>query len=89
MPNRRREPVGDNLPATTWIGAAERFGFIIALLLGLPEVAAILLGVKALGQYVSTSNRVPATRVLGTLVSISWALLCFAIFAIGYPASGT
>ncbi|WP_104162356.1 hypothetical protein [Cryobacterium sp. N22] len=78
-------PAGDALPATAWIGVAERLGFIVALQLGFSDVAAILLGVKALGQYVSTTNHVPAARVLGTLVSITWALLCFAVVAIGYP----
>lgn len=73
------------LPAMVWIGVAERFGFTLALVLGLPTVAAILLGVKALGQYASTKNVTPATRVLGTLISVSWALLAFAIVAVGYP----
>ena len=78
-------PAGEALPATVWIGMIERFGFIVALLLGLPEVAAILLGIKALGQYTSSSNHVPAMRILGTLTSISWALICFAVVAIGFP----
>lgn len=78
-------PAGEVLPATAWIGIIERFGFILALLLSLPEVAAILLGIKALGQYTSSSNHVPAIRILGTLTSISWALICFAVVAIGFP----
>lgn len=75
-----------SFPATRMIGAVERFGFTVALMLDLVQVAAILLGVKALGQYISNSNRVPAQRVLGTLLSVSWALLCFSIFVLGYPS---
>ena len=76
-----------SLPATRLIGVVERFGFVVALMLGLPEVAAILLGIKALGVYSSKNNRLPATRILGTLISVSWALVCFAVFALGYPPS--
>jgi hypothetical protein len=77
------------LPGTIWIGAFERFGFVLALILGLPTVAAIIVGVKALGTYAvsgKSKNVLPATRVLGTLVSVSWALLVYAILAIAIPA---
>lgn len=66
------------LPATGWVGLVERFGFTLSLVLGFPEVAALLIGVKALGTYSSSKrdgNRGAAARVLGTLTSISWALL--------------
>lgn len=49
-------------------------------------LAAILLRVKALGQYVSDENVSPATRVLGTLISVSWALISFTVIALGYPS---
>jgi len=73
-------PEAPLLPGTLWIGLVERFGFVFALMLNLTEVAAILLGVKALGQYVATTNHAPATRVLGTLVSVSWGLLCYSVW---------
>src|SRR5690606_39595629 len=81
-----REPKHNaTLPMTSWIGAVERFGFSLALLLGLPTVAAILIGVKALGAYTATDNKIPAKRVLGTLVSVSRAPLICRVAALGYP----
>lgn len=75
------------LPMTAWIGAVERFGFTLALLIGLPTVAAILIGVKALGSYAAKDNHLPALRVLGTLASVSWALVIYAVIALGYPGA--
>jgi hypothetical protein len=78
-PDPDRAPPRAPLPASPWIGVFERFAFTLALLVGLPEVAAILLVVKALGVYASGSDSRPAAlRVMGTLVSVSWALLCYA-----------
>lgn len=78
------------LPASVWIGIVERLGLIVALLLGMPEVAALLLGVKALGIYVADrrggTNALSAERVVGTLASVTWALLCFAVVGIQWPA---
>lgn len=71
-----------SLPATVWIGIAERAAIAIALTLGLKEFAAVVLGVKALGQYQGASNHLPAARVLGTLVSAIWALCCFSVYFI-------
>ena len=69
-------------PLTTfdWSGVIERFGFVLALLLGLPEVAAVLLAVQALGVFATRPHSGPALRVLGTLVGVSWALICFAVW---------
>jgi hypothetical protein len=73
--------LAEDLPASAWIGVIERFGFSLALILGAPEIAAVIVAVKALGSYAASDrNRVGATRVLGTLTSIAWALLCFAVF---------
>jgi hypothetical protein len=69
-----------SLPATIWIGIAERAAITISLALGLKEFAAVVLGVKALGQYQGADNHLPAARVLGTLVSAIWALCCFSIY---------
>ena len=78
------------LPGSAWIGVIERLGVIVAFLLGMPEVAALLLGIKALGIYVAdrrdATNALAAERVVGTLASVSWALLCFAPVAIQWPA---
>ncbi|MGO4299312.1 hypothetical protein [Leifsonia sp. RAF41] len=75
-------PDPDRAPPTLttfdWSGVVERFGFVLALVLGLPEVAAVLLAVQALGVFAARSHSGPALRVLGTLVGVSWALICFA-----------
>lgn len=75
------------LPAGQWIGYVERTGYTGALLLGLTEVAAVLIGVKALGQYAAATNSpltnsVAAARVVGTLSSIIWATGCYAVIDI-------
>lgn len=72
-----------DLPASAWIGVVERFGFTFAMMLGYPEVAALLIAVKALGQYApsnSGGNNGAAARVIGTLTSLTWAIAMFAIF---------
>lgn len=78
-----RQPDPDRLPASAWIGVAERFAFTLALIIGATEIAAVVLAAKALGVYVATKgNDTAAVRVLGTLVSIGWALFCVAVAAI-------
>ncbi|MDO9063394.1 MAG: hypothetical protein Q7U41_02455 [Microbacterium sp.] len=63
------------------VGVVERLAFILALLIGLPEVAAVVFVIKTLGQFSMTStNRVAATRVLGSLLSIAWALLGYVAY---------
>jgi hypothetical protein len=79
-----REPNAD-LPASGWVGLVERFGFSLALVLGLPEVAALIVGVKALGSYAmgeGEGNTTQAARVLGTLTSIAWALCVCAVYLV-------
>jgi hypothetical protein len=74
-----------DLPATGWVGLIERFGFSLALVLGLPEVAALIVGVKALGTYTpvaTAGNTTSAARVLGTLTSVAWALCVSAIYLV-------
>jgi hypothetical protein len=74
------QPDPDRLPGSAWIGVAERFAFTLALIIGATEIAAVVLGAKALGLYATTKNNATAAvRVLGTLVSIGWALYCFAV----------
>jgi hypothetical protein len=81
------------LPGSTFVGAAERVVIIGALSMGLSDVAAVVLAVKALGQYAEThqaheerSNHGAAARVLGTLVSLAWALACFAVIQVATDA---
>jgi hypothetical protein len=76
--------IAGTLPASAWIGVVERLTLTLALLLSLPEIAALVIAVKALGQYAETSgsatpeNHAAAARILGTLLSLAWALGCYA-----------
>jgi hypothetical protein len=75
----------DDLPAAVWIGLVERFAMTFALVLGRPEIAAVIIAVKALGTYSAggnADNRVASVRVLGTLTSVTWALLCYAVIVV-------
>jgi hypothetical protein len=74
------QPDPDRLPGSAWIGVAERFAFTLALIIGATEIAAVVLAAKALGVYATRKDNVTAAvRVLGTLVSIGWALFCFVV----------
>ncbi|MGB3911486.1 MAG: hypothetical protein WBL06_13525 [Pseudolysinimonas sp.] len=74
------QPDPDRLPGSAWIGVAERFAFTLALIIGATEIAAVVLAAKALGVYATRKDNVTAAvRVLGTLVSIGWALYCFVV----------
>lgn len=74
-----------SLPGSVIIGIVERLTTILALTLGLPEVAALIIGIKALGQYVDNNaaspqpsgNQLAAERVIGTILSLLWALLAY------------
>jgi len=77
--------VDDDLPASAWIGMAERFAMTFALAIGQGAIAAVVIAVKALGSYrgdAHGTNRVASIRVLGTLTSVIWALLCFAVLVV-------
>jgi hypothetical protein len=74
------------LPGSAWIGAAERFGIVVSLAMGIPEMAAVIVAIKALGQYAEASgaaakphNTTAASRVLGTLLSVCWTLFCVGV----------
>lgn len=72
----------DDLPASAWIGMTERFAMTFALAIGQGAIAAVVIAVKALGSYrgdAHGTNRVASIRVLGTLTSVIWALLCFGV----------
>jgi hypothetical protein len=75
----------DDLPASAWIGMAERFAMTFALAIGQGAIAAVVIAVKALGSYRGDdrgTNRVASIRVLGTLTSVIWALLCFGVLVV-------
>ena len=75
----------DDLPASAWIGMAERFAMTFALVIGQGAIAAVVIAVKALGSYrgdAGGTNRVASIRVLGTLTSVIWALLCFGVLVV-------
>jgi len=75
----------DDLPASAWIGMAERFAMTFALVIGQGGIAAVVIAIKALGDYrgdARGTNRMASIRVLGTLTSVIWALLCFAVLVV-------
>ena len=84
------QAIVDDLPASAWIGLVERFAMTFALVLGQAAIAAVIIAVKALGSYSPGStggtsgagNRVASVRVLGTLTSVTWALLCYGVIAV-------
>ena len=60
--------------------AAQRHGEFTGFRRHTTEIAAVVLAAKALGVYATRKdNATAAVRVLGTLVSIGWALYCFAV----------
>ena len=68
----------DDLPASAWIGMAERFAMTFALAIGQGAIAAVVIAVKALGSYRGDdhgTNRVASIRVLGTLTSVILSLI--------------
>lgn len=82
----------DDLPAAAWIGLAERFAMTFALVIGQGAIAAVVIAVKALGSYrgdVQGTNRVASIRVLGTLSSVIWALLCFGVLVVAQTRMGS
>lgn len=83
------------LPGSAWIGATERFGIVVFLAMGIPEMAAVIVAIKALGQYVEAAgaaakvvNTTAASRVLGTLLSVSWTLFCVAVLYLAFGRLG-
>jgi len=75
----------DDLPASAWIGLAERFAMTFALVIGQGGIAAVVIAIKALGDYrgdARGTNRMASIRVLGTLSSVIWALLCFGVLVV-------
>jgi hypothetical protein len=46
------------LPGSVWIGAAERSGIVTPLAMAIPEMAAVIVTIKALGHYVAAADAV-------------------------------
>lgn len=60
-----------SLPAQVWIGIVERLAFTAALLLVLPEVAAVVIAVKALGTYTAPAPATPPAERAGDRRSLA------------------
>lgn len=74
------DAVGEGLRGGAWIGALERLAIVTTLVAGWPEGMAVVLAVKALGRYpeLRVAQRQGAAEgfIIGTLVSILWAVAC-------------
>jgi hypothetical protein len=82
-------PAGVGLPPPVllrggaWIGALERAGTTVALLLGSAEAVAIVLAVKGLGRYPELRHPMAAERfIVGTFTSVLWAAACAGVAAL-------
>lgn len=78
-----------SLPGGRWIGILERLATYICVVTGFPAGIAFVLAVKGLGRYPELKNdssaRVGELFIIGTFVSILWALM-WAGIAIGATA---
>jgi len=82
---------GEVLRGGAWIGGLERAGAFAAVAAGWPEGVALVLGLKGLGRY-SELKTVDADRaavggvaerfIIGTFVSVLWALACAGVAAV-------
>jgi hypothetical protein len=63
-----------------WIGALERIGVFVAVVVGWGTGVAIVLAVKGLGRYPELRNQddsgVAERFIIGTFVSVLWAVAC-------------
>ena len=79
-PTPPSDAVGEGLRGGAWIGALERLAIVTTLVAGWPEGVAVVLAVKALGRYpeLRVAERQGAAEgfIIGTLVSILWAVAC-------------
>jgi hypothetical protein len=78
---------GEGLRGGAWIGALERLAIVGTLVAGWPEGMAVVLAIKALGRYpeLRTGSHEGAAEgfIIGTLVSILWAVACAFVIAGG------
>lgn len=82
--------VGEGLRGGAWIGALERLAVVCTLVAGWPEGMAVVIAVKAFGRYpeLRAGNRQGAAEgfIIGTLVSVLWAVACAFVITGGIPA---
>lgn len=83
------DPDGDEvLRGGAWIGSLERIGIFATLAAGWPEGVAVVLAVKGVGRYQEIGATPGAAErfIIGTFVSVLWALACAAVwwFAVGW-----
>jgi hypothetical protein len=70
-------PIREILRGGTTIGYIERFGLIVGMLAGQPEVIAVIVAIKGLGRFSELENAAARERfIIGTLVSLAWAGCC-------------
>jgi hypothetical protein len=83
------DEVGDGLRGGAWIGALERLAIVSTLVAGWPEGMAVVLAVKAFGRYPelrAANQQGPAEAfIIGTLVSVLWAVACAFVITGGMP----
>lgn len=75
-----QDGVGEGLRGGAWIGALERLAIVGTLVGGWPEGMVVVLAIKALGRYPELRRgerpRAAEGFIIGTLVSIQWAVAC-------------
>ena len=76
----RVSSAGAILRGGAWIGALERLGVYVALVVGWAPGLAIVLAVKGLGRYPELRNQddtgVAERFIIGTFTSVLWAVAC-------------
>jgi len=84
------EVIGVGLLGGAWIGALERLAIVGTLVAGWPEGMAIVLAIKALGRYPqlrrAESPGASEGFIIGTLVSLMWAVACAYVITGGMVA---
>ena len=79
----RVDRAGAVLRGGAWIGALERLGVYVALVVGWGPGLAIVLAVKGLGRYPELRNGddtgVAERFIIGTFTSVLWAVACASV----------
>jgi hypothetical protein len=78
-PDRVRQ-AGAVLRGGAWIGALERLGVFVTVVVGWAPGVALVLAVKGLGRYPELRNQddtgVAERFIIGTFTSVLWAVAC-------------
>lgn len=67
-------PPAPVLRGGAWIGVLERLGIAAGLLCGWPEAVPVVLAVKGLGRYPELKHGTSERFIIGTFVSVLWAV---------------